>query len=40
MADGKPAWIPPPHLDPDQKPMRNHLHNPTLTTHPPPTEGG
>ncbi|HEU5267601.1 MAG TPA: DUF222 domain-containing protein, partial [Jatrophihabitans sp.] len=26
MQDGRPAWIPPPHIDPQQKPMRNHLH--------------
>ena len=31
---GRPAWIPPPHIDPEQKPMRNHLHNPTLTVPP------
>ncbi len=28
MTDGTPEWIPPPHIDPDQKPIRNTMHDP------------
>ena len=27
---GRPVWIPPPHIDPDQQPRRNHLHEKPL----------
>jgi hypothetical protein len=27
ITNGRPAWIPPPHVDPHQTPMRNHLHD-------------
>ena len=27
MQQGRPAWIPPPHIDPEQKPRVNDLHN-------------
>jgi hypothetical protein len=26
MLDGIPHWVPPPHIDPERKPQRNHVH--------------
>jgi hypothetical protein len=40
MTDGRPAWIPPPHVDPDQKPMRNHLHDSPAGAPPTPDDPG
>ncbi len=33
ITDGLPEWIPPPHVDPEQRPIRNTAHDPTV---PPP----
>jgi len=30
MIDGLPTWTPPAWIDPDQKPIRNRRHQPTL----------
>lgn len=30
LIDGRAAWIPPPWIDRDQKPRRNHLHDSSL----------
>jgi hypothetical protein len=27
MINGRPHWVPPPWIDPQQKPVRNHLHD-------------